>query len=56
MTLHDAATLLRAYGMTLKCRDGEYRVNYRGGSEVTAYYTDDRHDAVMTGVAMAHGS
>lgn len=27
---------------------GEYRVNYRNGSEDTAYYTDDAIDAVDT--------
>ena len=31
---------------------GEYRVNYRGGHEDTAYYTDDRHDAAGTALSM----
>jgi hypothetical protein len=31
----------------------EYRVNYRvGGSESSAYYTDDLNDARTTGLAM----
>lgn len=32
----------------------EWRVNYRGGSEATAYYTDDADDAVATARAMSH--
>jgi hypothetical protein len=31
----------------------EYRVNFAGGKEATAYYTDDLDDAVGTGHAMA---
>jgi len=38
--------------MSLRKRDGEYRVNFRGESESTAYYTNDIQDAVNTGVAM----
>lgn len=39
--------------MSLNLKDGEYRVNYRGGSEDTAYYTNDRADAIETARAMA---
>jgi hypothetical protein len=32
---------------------GDYRVNFRDGNEMTAYYTDDLEDAVKTAVEMA---
>jgi hypothetical protein len=32
---------------------GDYRVNFRDGSETTAYYTDNLEDAVNTAVEMA---
>lgn len=32
---------------------GEYRVNLHGGSEDTAYYTDDLEDAYLTGIFMS---
>lgn len=38
--------------MTLRKRDGEYRVNFAGGKEATAYYTNDLEDAFATGVTM----
>lgn len=31
----------------------EYRVNLRGGKEATAYYTDNRDDALDTARAMS---
>jgi hypothetical protein len=31
----------------------EYRVNFRGGREATAYYTNDLDDGLQTGLAMA---
>jgi hypothetical protein len=34
-------------------RSGDYRVNFRGGNETTAYYTDSLEDAVNTAVEMA---
>lgn len=37
-----------------RTQDGELRVNYRNGREATAYYTDDLHDALATGRAMAN--
>ena len=43
---------LRAIGFSLRKRDGEYRVNFTGGGEATAYYTDDRADALDTARAM----
>jgi hypothetical protein len=52
MTDRDAGRYLRSIGCVLRKRDGEYRVNVRGAGEGTAYYTDDREDAVDTGRAM----
>lgn len=52
MTLKQAKEKLAAFGMSLRHRDGEYRVNFRNGSEATAYYTDDREDAVDTAMHM----
>ena len=50
-----AKNALRAYGITLRSitETKEFRVNYSGGSERTAYYTNDIDDAVNTGIAMA---
>jgi hypothetical protein len=45
---------LRANGMVLRriVETREYRVNFRGGAESTAYYTNDLTDAVRTGILM----
>lgn len=48
MTLAEAKKLVRVYGCTLREKVGEYRVNLLGGSEDTAYYTNDLDDAVET--------
>lgn len=39
-------------GMSVSERDGEIRVNYINGREATAYYTNDRQDALNTAIAM----
>jgi hypothetical protein len=52
MTLQEAKALLRGYGVTITKRDGEFRVNFAGGLEATASYTNDIDDAVGTGIAM----
>ena len=44
---------LRAQGILITSRAGEWCVNYRGGSEATAYVTDDLRDAFEHGRAMA---
>jgi len=36
-----------------KVRSSDYRVNFRDGNEMTAYYTDNLEDAVNTAVVMA---
>ena len=53
LTLKEAAEALKACGMQIASQPGEYRVNYRGGREATAYYTDDLADALSTGKIMA---
>jgi hypothetical protein len=49
---------IKAVGMDVwKSEDGEYRVNIPGKDDRTAYYTDDKQDAIGTARAMAgHGS
>lgn len=51
-TVAQVKVMLRARGIVLSKKDGEYRVNFRGGREGTAYYTDDLADALSTGQAM----
>lgn len=52
MTIREAKAELRKVGVTLNKRNGEFRVNLAGGSEATAYYTDDLDDAYCTGLQM----
>jgi hypothetical protein len=40
--------------ISVRLKDGEYRVNFRGGSEATAYYTTDAKDAIYTAWAMVY--
>jgi len=54
MTMTKARSIARNLGLTIKKTDwDDFRVNYRGGVEDTAYYTDDLEDATDTMVAMA---
>jgi hypothetical protein len=57
MKMTEAMVTLRKAGVKIhKTNHGEYRVNViKGGTEATAYYTDDLEDAVNTGLAMAEG-
>ena len=48
MRLSDAKNELRVIGVVLTKRDGEYRAVKRGGTEASAYYTDDLRDVVST--------
>lgn len=43
---------IRKLGLSVSKTDGEFRVNYRGGSEETAYFTNDCQDALATAIAM----
>jgi hypothetical protein len=53
MTVKEAMAEVRKLGMVLsKTEYGEFRVNFKGGSEESAYYTDDLSDAVGTARAM----
>jgi hypothetical protein len=55
MTVKTAIATLRTLGMVLT-RDPdarEYRVNFKGGQEATAYYTGDLEDAIATAQHMA---
>jgi len=54
MTLQEAKSIARHLGLTLRTvRSGDYRVNFRDGNEMTAYYTDNLEDAVNTVVEKA---
>lgn len=46
---------LKAKGMTIVYRSqyNEFRVNHKGGKEITAYYTSDLADAYSSGLDMA---
>jgi hypothetical protein len=53
MTFQEVKDKLRVlYSMTITKRDGEFRVNFAGGKEETACYTNDLDDAFSTGVDM----
>lgn len=53
MTLKEAQKWAQSKGLVLKkSEDGEYVMNYKGGKEATAYYTNDLADAVGTGEIM----
>ena len=54
MTLQEAKSIARHLDITLrKVRSGDYRINFRDGTETTAYYTDRLEDAVTAAVEMA---
>lgn len=53
-TLAQATEALRARGVRLKLQAGDYRLNYTvGGTKKSEYVTDDLHDALTVGYAMA---
>ena len=52
-TFERAQLYLRQWNITLTRREGEYRVNFKGGAEATAYYTNDLEDAIQTGRTMS---
>lgn len=57
MRVKDAMREMRSLGLVLK-RDetGEWRVNFKGGRDGTAYYASDLDDAVATGRSMARSA
>lgn len=54
LTRANARAILAQLGCSLRRDESgtEWRVNFRGGAEATAYYTPDLGDAVDTGLAM----
>lgn len=52
MTIQSTKKRIRALGMSVRYSDGEYRVNYPNGTEGSAYYTPDGHDAYLTALQM----
>jgi len=53
LTLEQAKNELKDHDIIITKKDDEYRVNFRGGKEDTAYYTSDLGDAVGTGKQMS---
>lgn len=52
LTFKAAQSLLRAYNMTIRKVENEYRVNFKGGKEETAAYETDLQAAIDTAIAM----
>lgn len=54
-TLKEAKEKLRGLNIVITHSQeyDEYRINFKGGKEKTAYYTNDLADAIGTGQAMA---
>lgn len=52
-TLAGVKSQLASKGITIVKREDEFIVNFKGGREATAYYTDDLEDALQTGLQMA---
>jgi hypothetical protein len=48
LRLADVHAELRRLDMVITHVDDEYRVNFKGGREATAYYTNDLADALST--------
>ncbi len=55
LTQKQVIAALKQIGLTMRATGygKEVRVNYKGGAEATAYYTDDLEDALGTGKHMA---
>jgi len=57
MTVKEAIEILKEHSLVIKKTDyGDFRVNFKGGKEATAYYTNDLMDAVNTGVSMSRAA
>lgn len=53
MTDKQLYTAVRNLGLTIsKTCCSEFRINLKGGTEASAYYTDDKDDALATAVDM----
>jgi hypothetical protein len=53
MTDKQLQAAIRELGLTVTKIYGEWRINYRGGQEATAYYTSDNNEALDRAKAMA---
>lgn len=54
LTIASVKAQLHPYGVSLsRTEHDEYRVNFKGGAESTAYYTTTLSDALGTGIYMA---
>lgn len=51
--VRDVRKALSAIDIVLNRVGADFRVNFRGGREATAYYTSDLSDALQTGIAMS---
>lgn len=57
LTSREVRTKFKTLGLTISKTDyDEWRVNFMGGKEATAYYTDDLEDAYLTGCRMARAN
>ncbi len=52
LTRQDVRDEFAGTEVTVRLKDGEYRVNIKGWGEGPAYYTDDAADAIQTGHRM----
>lgn len=52
VTVKQTQARVRDLGLSAKREDGEWRINFPGGHEGTAYYTEDNDDAYATSEAM----
>jgi hypothetical protein len=52
VTIKEAKAIARALNCSLHSCDGEFRVNFFGADEASAYYTIDLDDAIDTAKAM----
>ena len=53
MTFKEAQKQMRIIGLVLSRTDyGEYRINFRGGTEATAHYDTDLQSVIDTGITM----
>jgi hypothetical protein len=52
MTSKEVEQAIRAIGLAVTRVNGKWRINYRGGKEVTAYFTTNDDDALGMARAM----
>jgi len=48
MTQRETMKQIRDLGLTVSSKNDEWRVNYKNGTEDTAYYCEDKKDALDT--------